>query len=132
MSIQDAVKDLRTKAGLPQQSLALMLGVTVTSVSRYEQGHSTPAVSVLRKLIGIAQENAATEALSAFQQALSAKLGALAFESLRFITSYVSRANSLLVQATLATPTDTHKIFEAMTSLNECTDFIEGLEREGI
>lgn len=50
---KEEIISLRKKLGLSQHALADLLGTTVTSVSRWENGHSKPMkvyVMILRKL----------------------------------------------------------------------------------
>lgn len=55
MDTAEAIRELREKMGIGQQELADRLGVTVTSISRYENGRK-PARQTLKKLGEVAHE----------------------------------------------------------------------------
>lgn len=55
MTSAKAIAVLREKLGISQRELAERLGVTITQVSRYENGHSEPSRQVLKKLEQLAQ-----------------------------------------------------------------------------
>lgn len=50
----EEIKEVRTRWGLSQASLAYMLGMTVDSVSKWERGENKPSAPVLRILNTIA------------------------------------------------------------------------------
>jgi len=47
------IKQLRIEAGLTQRALAYELGVSIQAVSKWEQGHSYPDVTLLPKIAKI-------------------------------------------------------------------------------
>ena len=49
MNIEN-LKELRVKAGLTQTELAILVGVTMISVARWEQGSNAPSEENLKKL----------------------------------------------------------------------------------
>ena len=51
------IKDLRVKMGLSQQDYAVHLGSSVTTVSRWENGHQSPS-RITRKLLDTIAERA--------------------------------------------------------------------------
>lgn len=50
MPIAKRIKELRTRVGISQETLAKQLGVSVASVASYEIGRVTPSIEVLVKL----------------------------------------------------------------------------------
>jgi transcriptional regulator with XRE-family HTH domain len=54
------VRNLRKSLGLTQVQLAEKLGITATSVHRYESGSSTPGVAILGDLFELACQNPAS------------------------------------------------------------------------
>lgn len=61
------ISSLREKMGISQQELADKLGVTVTSISRYENGRE-PDRQVLRRLAEIAREAKLRQLQTAFEE----------------------------------------------------------------
>jgi transcriptional regulator with XRE-family HTH domain len=55
MSTKEAIATLRAKMGLKQPELAARIGVTITSISRYENGRK-PNRQVLKKLAAVAED----------------------------------------------------------------------------
>lgn len=57
MEYQKIIKNLRTKLVLSQQEFAELLGVSFTSVNRWERGHYQPTIKVKRKILQLCKEN---------------------------------------------------------------------------
>ena len=54
---QRAVKDLRDKLIMTQAEFAKMLGVSFTSINRWENGLYRPTTSVRKKIVDLCKEN---------------------------------------------------------------------------
>ena len=54
---QKAVKDLRDKVLITQAEFAKMLGVSFTSINRWENGLYRPTTSVRKKIVDLCKEN---------------------------------------------------------------------------
>lgn len=52
-----AIRRLRAKLNISQTELASMLGVSFTSVNRWEKGHHEPTVIAKEKLIELFKKN---------------------------------------------------------------------------
>ena len=59
MEYQKIIKNLRTKLVLSQQEFAELLGVSFTSVNRWENGKHEPTIKVKRKIIQLCKDNKA-------------------------------------------------------------------------
>ncbi len=57
MNYRVIVKNLRDKLVLSQQEFAILLGVSFTSVNRWENGKSEPTIKVKRKILNLCKEN---------------------------------------------------------------------------
>ena len=57
MDYKVLVKMLREKLVMSQQEFADFLGVSFTSVSRWENGHSVPTFKIKRKLLQLCEEH---------------------------------------------------------------------------
>lgn len=53
----EKLKDIRLKAMMSQQSFATALGVSISTVARWESGKFTPTYSVQKKLTEFCKEN---------------------------------------------------------------------------
>jgi transcriptional regulator with XRE-family HTH domain len=62
-----AITQLREKMRLPQVQFAAKVGVTVTTISRYENGAHEPKAEVLRRLAELSQETGAAHLHDFFQ-----------------------------------------------------------------
>ena len=57
MNYRIIVKKLRNKLVLSQQEFAILLGVSFTSVNRWENGRSDPTIKIKRKILKLCKEN---------------------------------------------------------------------------
>lgn len=57
MDYQKIIKNLRIKLVLSQQEFAELLGVSFTSVNRWENGKHEPTIKVKRKILQLCKEN---------------------------------------------------------------------------
>lgn len=57
MEYQNIIKNLRTKLVLSQKEFAELLGVSFTSVNRWENGKHEPTIKVKRKILQLCKEN---------------------------------------------------------------------------
>lgn len=57
MDYQRLVIELRKKLILSQQELADLLGVSFSSVNRWEKGHHEPTIKIKRKIIELCKQN---------------------------------------------------------------------------
>lgn len=57
MDYKKLVKDLREKLILSQSELADLLGVSFSTVNRWETGKHEPTIKVKRKLVELCKEN---------------------------------------------------------------------------
>ena len=57
MEYQNIIKNLRSKLVLSQQEFAELLGVSFTSVNRWENGKHEPTIKVKRKILQLCKEN---------------------------------------------------------------------------
>lgn len=57
MNYRIIVKNLRNKLVLSQQEFAILLGVSFTSVNRWENGKSEPTIKAKRKILNLCKEN---------------------------------------------------------------------------
>lgn len=57
MEYHKIIKNLRIKLVLSQQEFAELLGVSFTSVNRWENGKHEPTIKVKRKIIQLCKEN---------------------------------------------------------------------------
>lgn len=57
MEYKKIIKNLRTKLVLSQQEFAELLGVSFTSVNRWENGKHEPTIKVKRKILQLCKEN---------------------------------------------------------------------------
>lgn len=102
MNVPQAVKELRGALRLSQQDFSNRLGLTVTSVSRYETGSSAPVVGALRQMMHMAREigRADLARVFVFGQDETADLGMIGAELLsdveaQFLQSASSKAREL-------------------------------------
>lgn len=56
MEFQKIIKKLRTKLVLSQQEFAELLGVSFTSVNRWENGKHEPTIKIKRKILSLCKE----------------------------------------------------------------------------
>lgn len=61
MNYSSNIKLLREKMLLTQEELASLLGVSFSSVNRWERGHYEPTIKIKRKLHKLFRENEITE-----------------------------------------------------------------------
>ncbi len=54
---QKAVKDLRDKLNMTQAEFAKMLGVSFTSINRWENGQNRPTTTVRKQIVELCKEN---------------------------------------------------------------------------
>lgn len=73
MAIKRAIEQLREKMGVSQQELADRVGVTVTSISRYENGRE-PARPVLKKLAEVAGSAKLSQLRKVFEESWQAAI----------------------------------------------------------
>ncbi|MGH9771042.1 MAG: helix-turn-helix domain-containing protein [Candidatus Acidiferrales bacterium] len=71
MTTSEAITTLRRKTSLSQRELAEQLGVTITSISRYENGRE-PSRDVLKRLSGIAAGASLPSLVSFFDKQIRA------------------------------------------------------------
>ena len=57
MEYQKIIKNLRTKLVLSQQEFAELLGVSFTSVNRWENGKHEPTIKIKRKILQLCKDN---------------------------------------------------------------------------
>lgn len=57
MEYQKIIKNLRTKLVLSQQEFAELLGVSFTSVNRWENGKHEPTIKIKRKILNLCKDN---------------------------------------------------------------------------
>ena len=57
MDYQKLIKKLREKLVLTQQEFAVLLGVSFTSVNRWENGKHEPTIKIKRKILSLCKEN---------------------------------------------------------------------------
>lgn len=57
MEYQKIIKNLRTKLVLSQQEFAELLGVSFTSVNRWENGKHEPTIKIKRKILSLCKES---------------------------------------------------------------------------
>ena len=57
MEYQKIIKNLITKLVLSQQEFSELLGVSFTSVNRWENGKHEPTIKVKRKIIQLCKDN---------------------------------------------------------------------------
>ena len=57
MDYKKLVKDLRDRMVLSQNELADLLGVSFSTVNRWETGKHLPTIKIKRKLINLCKEN---------------------------------------------------------------------------
>lgn len=57
MEYQKIIKNLRTKLVLSQQEFAELLGVSFTSVNRWENGKHEPTIKIKRKILSLCKQN---------------------------------------------------------------------------
>ena len=57
MDYQRLVIELRKKLILSRQELADLLGVSFSSVNRWEKGHHEPTIKIKRKIIELCKQN---------------------------------------------------------------------------
>ena len=57
MEYQKIIKNLRTKLVLSQQEFAELLGVSFTSVNRWENGKHEPTIKIKRKIKNLLEKN---------------------------------------------------------------------------
>lgn len=57
MEYQKIIKKLRTKLVLSQQEFAELLGVSFTSVNRWENGKHEPTIKIKRKILQLCKDN---------------------------------------------------------------------------
>lgn len=56
MQVNQFVRELRLSTGLTQEQFAARLGVTYSSVSRWERGRGIPSPLAMQKIEGILQQ----------------------------------------------------------------------------
>lgn len=56
MAFQDKVKELRKKLGISQEKLAARLGVSFSTVNRWEKGHAKPSYLALDRFETLCKE----------------------------------------------------------------------------
>jgi transcriptional regulator with XRE-family HTH domain len=57
MDYKSIIKLLRKKLILSQQELADLLGVSFSSVNRWEKGHHEPTIKAQRKIVELCKQN---------------------------------------------------------------------------
>lgn len=57
MSFPEKVKTVRYKLGLSQEKLAAKLGVSFSTINRWEKGHGKPSFLALDKFTTLCKEN---------------------------------------------------------------------------
>ena len=57
MEYQKIIKNLRLKLVLSQQEFAELLGVSFTSVNRWENGKHEPTIKIKRKILQLCKDN---------------------------------------------------------------------------
>ena len=57
MSFTEDIKNLRLNALLTQDEFAKLLGVSYTTINRWENGKSTPGIKALKKIDQYCKEN---------------------------------------------------------------------------
>ena len=57
MSFADKVKEVRKKLNLSQEKLAVKLGVSFSTVNRWEKGHSFPSYMAQSQFESLCKEN---------------------------------------------------------------------------
>lgn len=57
MEYKNMIKSLREKLIISQEELANMLGVSLVSVNRWENGHHEPTIKIKRELVKLMKEN---------------------------------------------------------------------------
>lgn len=57
MDCKDALKDLRKKCLLSQEDFAKVIGVSFSTVNRWENGRAIPTYKTLRKINAYCREN---------------------------------------------------------------------------
>lgn len=57
MNYKKLVKDLRDKMILSQNEFAELLGISFTTVNRWETGRHEPTIKIKRKLVDLCKEN---------------------------------------------------------------------------
>ena len=57
MSFADKVKEVRKKLNLSQEKLAVKLGVSFSTVNRWEKGHSLPSYMAQSQFESLCKEN---------------------------------------------------------------------------
>lgn len=57
MDYKSIIKLLRQKLILSQQELADLLGVSFSSVNRWEKGHHEPTIKAKRKIVELCKQN---------------------------------------------------------------------------
>ena len=61
MNFAKAIKKMRLELAMAQSDLAMVLGVNVATVSRWENGHNIPNSSIAEKILEIAEMNHLSE-----------------------------------------------------------------------
>ena len=57
MKFADKVKEVRKQLNLSQEKLAVQLGVSFSTVNRWEKGHSYPSYKAQARLESLCKEN---------------------------------------------------------------------------
>ena len=57
MSFAEAIKQIRCKSLLSQEAFAKMLGVSFTTVNRWETGKTVPNCSMMRKIVDFCKKH---------------------------------------------------------------------------
>lgn len=57
MTFPEKVKTMREKLSLSQQKLASKLGVSFSTVNRWEKGHANPSYLALNRFTALCKEN---------------------------------------------------------------------------
>lgn len=57
MNFEKALKELRDKLIISQEELASLLGVSLTSVNRWETGKNLPTIKAKRKIVELCKQN---------------------------------------------------------------------------
>jgi len=80
LDVAAAIRDLRTELRFTQVQFAAELGITPTSVYRYEAGSSTPTNEILAKILQYAVSRQLLHAVQNFADAFSKRTGLGVFE----------------------------------------------------
>jgi transcriptional regulator with XRE-family HTH domain len=96
MTTIEAIKATREKAGESQQTFSNHLGVTVTTVSRWETGRVTPDPQMLVRLANLAEERGLYEIATALNTAVIQRLGMSALNTVMVVEARLWQAGESL------------------------------------